>query len=106
LGGEVMLDLRTLHAKLPAELELILACSTSPRIAPDGSKLVIDIEAPNFLASLSAWPNGCVDIDLLPHGASEGGAWHREYSDTESALRELLEVLRLLPELPDSSDNQ
>jgi hypothetical protein len=99
-----MLDLRILLARLPAQIELVLPCSTAPRLAADASKLVIDIEAPGFLAVLSAWSHGCVDIDLLRRGATDGHAWHREFPDTESALRDLLNVVRLLPELPELSE--
>ena len=95
-----MLDLGMLHDKLPSEIERLHLCSANARIAADASKLVIDIESPNFQAILSLWSNGCADLDLLARGTSHGVSWHREFSNTESALRELRDVLQFLPDLP------
>jgi hypothetical protein len=96
-----LLDLKALHEILPARIESLHACSTDPRISADHGKLVIDIETPDFLAILSAWSNGCVDLDLLPRGAADGVAWHGEFTDTASALDALVEVIRVLPDLPE-----
>jgi hypothetical protein len=95
-----MLDLSLLYEKLPREIELAHPCSANPRIAEDSTKLVIDIDAPDFVASLSAWSNGCVDLDVILRGASDGIAWHGEFSNDEAALEQIIELLRGLPDLP------
>ena len=95
-----MIDLGLLLAALPAEIERALDCTTSPRILQDQSKLVIDIEAPDFVASISAWSNGSCDIDLLLRGTTSGVAWHRQFADTEAAALALVTIARGLPDLP------
>jgi len=95
-----LINLSALYDQLPVRIERLHVCSANPRIAADCSKLAIDIEAYDFVASLSAWSNGCVDIDLLVRGATDGIAWHGEFKNTDVALQALVEALALLPNLP------
>ncbi|HTF36072.1 MAG TPA: hypothetical protein VK714_20495 [Myxococcota bacterium] len=98
-----MIDLKVLFDRLPGEIERLHACGTEPRLAEDRSKLVITIDALDFEGTVSAWLNGCCDIDLIRRGARarDGKAWHGEFSDTEAAIQALVAVIELLPELPE-----